>query len=54
VVVLKVVDRAPSTLPSFEEVLPQLEQRVQLRKMEKARRTWLNSLRKTTHVEVRL
>jgi len=53
-VVLKVVERAPSTLPPFEEVLPQLEQRVQLRKMEKARRAWLDSLRKTTHVEVRL
>ncbi len=53
-VVLKVVDRAPSSLPQFEDVLPQLQQRVQLQKMEKARRHWLDALRETTHVEVRL
>jgi peptidyl-prolyl cis-trans isomerase SurA len=53
-VVLKVVDRAPSSLPPFEDVVPQLQQRVQLQKMETARRNWLDALRKTTHVEVRL
>lgn len=53
-VVLKLVDRAPSSLPPFDDVLPQLQQRVQLRKMEKARRIWLDAVRKTTHVEVRL
>jgi parvulin-like peptidyl-prolyl isomerase len=54
IVVLKLEERAPSSLPPFGDVLPQLEQRVQLKKMEAARRTWLDALRKTTHVEVRL
>jgi parvulin-like peptidyl-prolyl isomerase len=54
VVVLKLEQRTPSSLPPMAQVLPQLEQRVQLKKMEAARRTWLDALRKTTHVEVRL
>jgi peptidyl-prolyl cis-trans isomerase SurA len=54
IVVLKLEQRTPSALPPFSDVLPQLEQRVQLKKMEAARRTWLDALRKTTHVEVRL
>jgi peptidyl-prolyl cis-trans isomerase SurA len=54
VTIIKVVDRPPSSLPAFEEVIAQLQQRVQLQKMEKARRTWLDALRKSTHVEIRL
>ncbi len=54
IVVVKLLERPPSSLPPFEEVTAQLEQRVQLQKMEKARRSWLDSLRKTTHVEIRL
>ncbi len=53
-VVLKLVERDPSQLPPFEQARGQLEQRVQLRKMEKARRRWLDGLRKRTHVEIRL
>lgn len=54
VVIYKLIERQPSELPSFEEAVPQLQQRVQLRKMESARRRWLDGLRKRTHVEVRL
>lgn len=54
VVIYKLLERQPSELPPFEEVAPQLQQRVQLRKMETARRRWLEGLRKRTHVEVRL
>ncbi len=54
VVVVKLLERPPSSLPPFEDITAQLEQRVQLQKMEKARRAWLDTLRETTHVEVRL
>lgn len=54
VVVLKLEQRTASSLPPFNTVLPQLEQRVQVKKMENARRTWLDALRKSTHIEVRL
>lgn len=53
-VVVKLLERPESSLPAFESVLPQLEQRVQLQKMDAARRNWLDSLRKTTHIEIRL
>jgi peptidyl-prolyl cis-trans isomerase SurA len=53
-VIVKVLERTSSSLPAYESVLPQLEQRVQLQKMEVARRAWLDSLRKTTHIEIRL
>lgn len=53
-IILKVIERAPSSLPSYADAEPQLMQRVQMRKMEKARRRWLDDMRKRTHVEVRL
>lgn len=53
-VILKIVERDPSSLPEFDAAASQLEQRVQMRKMEKARRRWLDGLRKRTHVEIRL
>lgn len=53
-VVVKLIERPPSSLPPFDQVVPQLQQRVQLQKMEKARRVWLDALRGSTHVEVRL
>ena len=53
-VVLKVVERDPSSLPPFEEAIDQLRQRVQLKKMERARADWLKTLRRQYHVEVRL
>lgn len=53
-VVLKVVDRQPSALPTFEEARDELGQRVYMEKMEQARNAWLKGLRKRTHVDVRL
>lgn len=53
-VIIKLLERAESSLPSYEKATGQLQQRVQMRKMEKARRTWLDGLRKRTHVEIRL
>lgn len=52
--VLKLVERAESELPEFEKAKPQLQSRVYAEKMETARRQWLDSLRKRTHVDIRL
>lgn len=52
--VIKLVERSESTLPAYEEAKPLLQNRVYADKMDKARRQWLNSLRKQTHVDVRL
>src|SRR5262249_23926101 len=51
---IKVLDREESSLPSYEEAKNELSQRVYLEKMNQARRTWLDSLRRQQHVEVRL
>lgn len=53
-VILKLLERAPSQLPSYEQAEMQLVQRVQMRKMEKVRRRWLDDMRRRTHVEVRM
>ena len=53
-VVLTVVERQPSKLPSFDEARRELAERVYLEKMNKARRHWLDGLRRRTHVEIRL
>jgi peptidyl-prolyl cis-trans isomerase SurA len=53
-VILKLVERTESALPSFQEAAENIAQRVQLQKMERARRAWLDGLRRRTHVEVRL
>lgn len=52
--VLKLVERAPSELPEYEAAKPQLQNRVYAEKMETARRQWLDTLRKRTHVDIRL
>jgi peptidyl-prolyl cis-trans isomerase SurA len=48
--VLKLV----SSLPEYDEARAELGQRVYLEKMTQARRTWLDTLRRQQHVEVRL
>jgi peptidyl-prolyl cis-trans isomerase SurA len=53
-VVLKVLSRQESDLPTYEEARRELSERVYLEKMNKARKHWLESLRRRTHVEVRL
>jgi peptidyl-prolyl cis-trans isomerase SurA len=52
--VLKLVERSASQLPDYEKAKPQLQNRVYSEKMETTRRQWLDSLRKRTHVDIRL
>lgn len=52
-VILKIVERDPSSIPPFAEAADQLMQRVQIKKMEQARGAWLKTLRKQHHVEIR-
>jgi peptidyl-prolyl cis-trans isomerase SurA len=52
--VLKILEREESSLPSYDEAKNELAQRVYLEKMTQARRSWLDSLRRQQHVEVRL
>jgi peptidyl-prolyl cis-trans isomerase SurA len=52
--VIKLVERGPSQMPEYEKAKPQLQGRVYAEKMDAARRQWLDSLRKRTHVDIRL
>jgi peptidyl-prolyl cis-trans isomerase SurA len=52
--VLKLVSRQESELPDYDEARAELGQRVYLEKMTQARRSWLDTLRRQQHVEVRL
>lgn len=53
-VIVKLIERDEGELPTYDEALAELQNRVYLRKMEKARRSWLDGLRRQSHVEVRL
>lgn len=53
-IVLQVIERAPSELPAFEDAVDQLNQRVYMEKLNKARSAWLDGLRKRTHIERKL
>jgi peptidyl-prolyl cis-trans isomerase SurA len=53
-VILKLVSRDESQLPTFEDSRDELGQRVYMEKMGKAKHHWLEGLRRQTHVEVRL
>jgi peptidyl-prolyl cis-trans isomerase SurA len=53
-VVLKLVSRQPSKLPTYEQAVPQLQERAYMERMNRARKQWLSGLRRQTHVEVRL
>lgn len=53
-VIIKVLERDPSKLPSFDEARSELGQRVYMKKMSEARQRWLAGLRKQAHVETRL
>lgn len=52
--VIKLVERADSSLPAYEDAKAILQNRVYSEKMDTARRQWLRGLRKQTHVDVRL
>ena len=53
-IILKLLEREASELPEFEEARVELQQRVYVDKMSRARRHWLDGLRKRTHVDIRL
>lgn len=53
-VVVKVVGRDPTKLPSLEEARAELSERVYAEKMAKARRRWLDGMRKQARVQDRL
>lgn len=53
-VVLKIQDRDESQLPPYEQAREELSQRVYMDKMGKAKRHWVDGLRRQTHVEIRL
>jgi len=53
-VIVRVNSRDASQLPTFDEARRELGDRVYMDKMSQARRTWLDSLRRRNHVEVRL
>ncbi|MBK7583095.1 MAG: peptidylprolyl isomerase [Myxococcales bacterium] len=52
--VLKLIERDETELPSFEEAKNELGERVYLEKMGKARRSWVEGLRRQTHVDIRM
>ncbi|NRA33500.1 MAG: peptidylprolyl isomerase [Polyangiaceae bacterium] len=53
-VVIQLIEREASQLPAYEASKREIHQRVYMNKMEKARRQWLDGLRKRTHVDIRL
>jgi peptidyl-prolyl cis-trans isomerase SurA len=53
-VILKLVDRDPTSLPPFDKARDELMQRVYMEKVGAARRHWIDGLKRQTHVEVRL
>jgi peptidyl-prolyl cis-trans isomerase SurA len=53
-VIVRVNARDVSQLPNFEDARRELGDRVYMDKMAQARRTWLDGLRRRSHVEVRL
>jgi peptidyl-prolyl cis-trans isomerase SurA len=53
-VILRLISRDESQLPSFEEARGELGERVYGEKMTKARKRWLDGLRGQSHIEVRL
>lgn len=54
IVVMKLLDRQASHYTSFEEARLEMMQRVQNEVMEKAKRRWLEDMRRRTHLETRL
>jgi len=53
-VILKLIERAPSSIPPYAHARGQLRERVYMEKMARARRHWLDSLKRRTHVDIRL
>ncbi len=53
-VIVRVVERDAGNLPDFESAKRELSERVYMDKMAQARRTWLDTLRRQQHVDLRL
>lgn len=54
IVLLQVVERAPSQLPPYQQARDAMQERVYMEKLAKARQHWLEGLRRRTHIEVRM
>jgi peptidyl-prolyl cis-trans isomerase SurA len=54
IVILKVIWREPSQLPALENARDELMQRTYAEQMDKARKQWLEEMRRGTYVDVRL
>jgi len=52
-VFVKLIEQSPLEIPSYAEARAGLEQQVRSQKMNEARKQWLKTLRRRTHVEVR-
>lgn len=53
-VIVQVVEREETSLPPYEQARPALHERVYMEKMGAARQSWLDGLKRRTHVEIRL
>lgn len=53
-VILRVVERDPSTLPPLEQAHERIASEVYTERLQKARRQWLDELKRSTYVDVRL
>jgi peptidyl-prolyl cis-trans isomerase SurA len=54
ILVLKLLSRQPSRYTGFKEARPEMIQRLQAEIMDKAKKKWIDELRRRTHVETRL
>lgn len=54
IVVVKLLSRQPSRYTTLDAARPELLQRLQAEMVSKARRRWLDTLRRRTHLDVRL
>ena len=54
IVILRIVSRDPSRFGSYEEIRDQLAQRVYSDQLEKARRKWLDGMKRGIHIDTRL
>lgn len=54
IAIVKLLSRQPSRYTTLEEAKPEMIQRLQVEILEKAKKKWLDDLRRRTHLDVRL
>ena len=54
IVVMKLLSRQPARYTTLEAARPEMMQRLQVDILEKAKRKWLEELKRRTHLDVRL